>query len=130
MAHGLSPQRVESPAGSEQVAFKFTASNNFKVAQLYEVQCYKGDFKHVAECEALPGEFWVAPGRKRPVKVQIRTSGDGVYLVCTKQIPAEEDGQNVVTRVCARWGVGVSPASSNDKALAGKKKPTTKTQGY
>lgn len=109
-AHGLSPQRLEAPSGAELISYKFTASNGFKEPQLYEVECFKENFKQPAECQAMPGEFWVAPRRKRFVTIQIKTSGNGVYLACTKQVPREDAGASVVTRVCARWGVGVSPA--------------------
>lgn len=110
-AHGLSPQRLESASGSELVAYKFTATNGFKESQLYEVECFKDNFRTPAECEAIPGEFWVRPHAKRYVKIQIRTTGDGIYLACTKQVPQDENGAGVVTRVCARWGVGMSPGS-------------------
>ena len=125
MAHGLSPQRLESPAGSETVAYKFIATNGFKESQLYEVECFKENFKTVAECEALPGEFWVRPNARRYVKIQIRTTGDGIYLACTKQVPKDENGAGVVTRVCARWGVGVPPGSKKSNSSKQHKSTTS-----
>lgn len=128
-AHGLSPQRLEAPSGAEIISYKFTASNGFKEPHLYEVECFKEDFKHTAECQAMPGEFWVAPRRKRFVTIQIKTTGNGVYLACTKQVPREEDGASVVTRVCARWGVGVSPAVSKSNSPKQSKSATSTSMG-
>lgn len=120
-AHGLSPQRLESPSGSTTIAYKFTATNAYKESQLFEVECFKENFQNPAKCEAMPGEFWMAPKRNRYIKVQVETDGDGVYLVCTKQVPKDDSGSSVITRVCARWGVGVSPANVPQKNSNSKK---------
>lgn len=107
-AHGLMPSRLTSPPDSEYIAYKFTATNGYKKATQFDVECFKNDEKHPFECKALPGSFWVPGFSKRLFKVQIKPDGEGVYLVCTTTV-SEESSFGVNTRVCARWGVGVSP---------------------
>lgn len=113
--HGLSPSRLESPSGSEYIAYRFSASNIYKHAEEFDVECFKGSLENRIECKALPSSFWVPSNGIRSFKVQIKTEGDGVYLVCT--IQAKTDSM-LVTRVCARWGVGVDPSPNPNKQRA------------
>lgn len=112
LGHGLSPSRLEAPSGSQLVAYKFTAFNLYKQAQDFDVECFRENFDTRIECRAIPSNFWVAANGRRFIKIQIPTDGiDGVYLACT--IQAQPEGI-IQTRVCARIGVGVSPALSTD----------------
>jgi len=110
-SHGLTPSRLQAPSGSTLVAYRFTAVNNYKEWDQYAVQCFKNDLNHPYECKAFPQTFNVAPKKTRTFKAQIAPNGDGVYLVCTIQT---KDAP-VITRVCARFGVGVSPATDSDR---------------
>jgi len=109
-AHGLMPSRLEAPSGSSLVAYRFTAINNYSEHDQYTVQCFKNDLNHPYECRSFPQTFNVAPKKTRAFKTQIAPDGDGVYLVCTIQT---KDAA-VITRVCSRFGVGVSPSLSSD----------------
>lgn len=109
-AHGLLPSRLESESGGRFVAYRFTAINYYNTSDRYEVECFKGaDFKITWPCKAIPNQFNLLPHAKRSFKVQIETQGDGIYLVCTKEVAS--DDQEIITRVCAKWGVGVSVAT-------------------
>lgn len=111
-SHGLSPSRLEAPSGSQLVAYRFTAINNYSEWNRYSVQCFKNDLNTPYECKSSPSQFNIAPKKSRTFKTQIAPNGDGVYLVCTIQ----DKEATVVTRVCSRFGVGVSaglPTDSN-----------------
>lgn len=111
-AHGLYPSRIESDSGSKVIGYRFTATNNYKTADRFEVECFKGiRYDQKIDCIAIPDRFILVAGGRKTFKVQIETEGDGIYLVCTKEIPYEH--KTVITRVCARWGVGVSVATPN-----------------
>lgn len=109
-SHGLMPSRLEAPSGSKLVAFKFTAVNNYKEWDQYAVQCFKNDLNHPYDCKSYPQTFNVAPKKTRTFKTQIAPDGDAVYLVCT--IQTKED--QIITRVCSRFGVGVSASLPTD----------------
>jgi hypothetical protein len=82
----------------------------YKQAQDFDVECFRENFEHRIACNAIPKNFWIPANGRRLVKIQIPTEGkDGVYLACT--IQAQPEGI-IQTRVCARIGVGVSPAVS------------------
>lgn len=130
-AHGLMPSRLTSPEDSEYIAYKFTALNGYKKSTQFDVECFKDDEKHPFECKALPSSFWVPGFSKKLFKVQMKPDGKGVYLVCTTTV-SEESSLAVNTRVCARWGVGVSPNVKSDDSKQSKRsngakqyKPTT-----
>lgn len=109
-SHGLMPSRLESPSGSQLVAYRFTAINNYDEWSRYSVQCFKNNLSTPYECKSAPKEFNIAPKKSRTFKAQIAPDGDGIYLVCTLQ----EKEATVVTRVCARFGVGVSASLPTD----------------
>lgn len=109
-SHGLMPSRLEAPSESKLVAYKFTAFNNYKEWDQYAVQCFKNDLNHPYECKAYPQTFNVAPKKQRTFKAQIAPDGDGVYLVCTIQTREAQ----LVTRVCSRFGVGMSSSLPTD----------------
>lgn len=109
-SHGLSPSRIEAPSGSPLVAYRFTASNFYKDHEQFTVQCFKGDLNHPYECKSYPTTFNLAPRKTKTFKVQIQPDSDAVYLVCTLQ----NKETVLVTRICARFGVGVDPSISTD----------------
>lgn len=110
ISHGLMPSRLEAPIGSQLVAYRFTAINNYTEWDRYSVQCFKNDLNHPYECKSYPQEFSVGPKKARTFKAQIAPDGDGVYLVCTIQ----NKEATMVTRVCARFGVGVPAGLPTD----------------
>lgn len=120
-AHGLSPSRLEAPSGVPYAAYRFTAYNFYKLAEEYEVECFKKDLGHHYPCQAIPQNFWIPTQGSRSVKVQIKPDEDAVYLVCTTQVTEK----SVNTRVCSRFGVGVSPALPTDGS--GKRHATAST---
>lgn len=84
----------------------------YKQSQDFDVECFRENFDKRIECRSIPANFWIPANGHRLVKIQIPTGGeDGVYLACT--IQAQPDGI-IQTRVCARIGVGVSPALVTD----------------
>jgi hypothetical protein len=107
-AHGLSPTRIEAPSGSTLVAYRFSASNGPE-ANIYEIECFKGGFDTPYPCQFSPQVLILSRNATRNFKVQIQTNGDGLYLICTTQGITSE--KFIVTRICARVGVGV-PAST------------------
>ena len=112
LSHGLSPSRLEAPSGSKLVAYRFTALNHYDSTEQFAVQCFKNDLRHPYECKSIPQEFYVPSKKTRNFKVQIAPDSDAVYLVCTIQTKES----TMVTRVCSRFGVGVSaglPTDSN-----------------
>ena len=108
ISHGLSPSRLEAPSGSKLVAYRFTAINNYSEWEQFAVQCFKGNLNTPYDCKSYPQVFNIAPKKSRTFKTQIAPDEDGLYLVCTIQTK----DANIVTRVCASFGVGVS-ADSN-----------------
>lgn len=110
-SHGLSPTRLEAPSGVPYIAYRFTAANLYPHAEEYEVECFKGDVEKHYPCKAIPHNFWIPTKGTRSFKVQLAPDEDAVYLVCTTQVT--ESLLN--TRVCARFGVGVSPATDRDR---------------
>ena len=115
-AHGLMPSRLEAPSGSKLVAYRFTAINGFSEYDQFAVQCFKNDLKHPYECKSAPAVFNVASKKSRTFKAQIAPDEDAVYLVCTIQTKEA----SVITRVCSRFGVGMSPSLSTDGNRVGK----------
>lgn len=111
-SHGLMPSRLEAPSESKLVAYKFTAVNNYSEWDQYAVQCFKNDLRHPYECRAYPQTFNIAPKKSRTFKAQIAPDEDAVYLVCTIQTKEAQ----LVTRVCSRFGVGMSPSLSSDSS--------------
>lgn len=109
-AHGLSPSRVEAPSKVPYAAYRFTAYNLYPLAEEYEVECFKADVSKKYPCKAIPYRFWIPTKGTRSFKVQIEPDDDAVYLVCTTQITESL----INTRVCARFGVGVSAALPTD----------------
>lgn len=109
-AHGLQPSRLEAPSGSKLVAYRFTATNHYNFTDHYAVQCFKNDLNHPYDCKSAPQSFYVAPKKSRTFKTQIQPDEDGVYLVCTIQTTESV----LVTRVCARFGIGVSADSNRE----------------
>ena len=105
-SHGLSPTRLEAPSGVPYIAYRFTAANLYPHAEEFEVECFKGNVESHYPCKAIPHNFWIPTKGTRSFKVQIAPDEDAVYLVCTTQVT--ESMLN--TRVCARFGVGVSPS--------------------
>lgn len=103
-SHGLQPSRLEAPSGSKLVAYRFKALNNYEDWEQFAVQCFKNDLNHPYDCKSYPQAFNIAPKKNRTFKTQIEPDEDGIYLVCTIQTKEA----NLVTRVCARFGVGVS----------------------
>lgn len=101
-AHGLYPSRIEAPAGSKLVAYRFTAINNYNEWDQYAVECFKNDLNHPYECKSYPQTFNVAPKKTRTFKTQIQPDEDAVYLVCT--IQTRDAG--IVTRICAQFRIG------------------------
>lgn len=110
-SHGLMPSRLEAPSGSPLIAYRFTAVNNYTEWDQYAVQCFKNDLNHPYDCKSFPQMFNVAPKKTRTFKTQIAPDGDGVYLVCTIQTREAQ----VITRVCSRFGVGVSASLPTDR---------------
>lgn len=108
-AHSLTPMRLTAPEGAEYVSYRFNAQNVYPQSTMFTVECFKGDFKHPAECQALPGEFWVPSKGQRIFKALLKTSGDGLYFICTKQEKEIQSGNGQISRVCARVYVGIKP---------------------
>lgn len=109
MAHGLTPMRLEVPAGSAELTYRFTAYNGYDNRDRFVVQCFKGDFSNEVPCESSPGEIILNPKTGKQVKIRVQFSqGDGVYMVCTTEKPAEDDPKGFISRICARVGVGYS----------------------
>lgn len=102
-SHGLMPSRLEAPSGSQLIAYRFIALNNYAQTEQFTVECFKGDLNHPYACKFSPQIFNIAPKKTRKIRVQIAPNGDAVYLVCTIQTKQE----GIVTRVCSRFGVGV-----------------------
>lgn len=114
-AHGLSPSRLQANSGAPAIVYKFTAVNYYKNSEIFEVECFKENIMQPYECKSIPNKFWIAPNATKKFKVQIIPDSDAVYLVCTTQV-AQTPEQNILTRVCSRFGVGVSPSLSTDKS--------------
>ena len=109
-AHGLSPSRLQAPADSRFIAYRYTAVNNYPLSEEFAVECFKRDVTRPYPCKAIPQTFWVPTKGTRTFKAQIEPDENTVYLVCTTQITTAR----VNTRVCSRFGVGVSPALPAD----------------
>lgn len=109
-SHGLMPSRLEAPSGSQLIAYRYTAINHYNEWDQYAVQCFKNDLNHPYDCKSSPQAFNIAPHKSRTFKTQIAPDGDGVYLVCTIQTKEA----TVITRVCSRFGVGVSASLVTD----------------
>ena len=118
ISHGLRPSRLEAPAGSRLVAYRFTAINNYSEWEQYAVQCFKGNLNTPYDCKSYPQVFNIAPKKSRTFKTQIAPDEDGIYLVCTIQTKEA----NIVTRVCATFGVGVS--ADSDRVSKSTKHPS------
>lgn len=114
-SHGLSPSRLEAPSGSTLVAHKFTAINNYADTEQFAVQCFKGSLNNPYECKSIPQTFYIPSKKIRTFKVQIAPDANAVYLVCTIQT---KDAV-MVTRVCSRFGVGVSASLPTDSNRVG-----------
>ena len=109
--HGLQPSRLEAPSGSKLVAYRFTAVNYYKEWDEYAVECFKSNLSQPYPCQSAPSQFRIAPNKSRLFKVQIAPNEDAVYLVCTIQTKQAA----FVTRICARFGVGVDPSTNGDR---------------
>lgn len=114
--HSLTPSRLEAQSGSKFIAYRFTAINAYQKTYLFRVECFKNDLNHPYECKSAPPAFYVPAKGSRKFKVQIEPDSDGVYLVCTLQ----DVDEPIVTRVCARFGVGVDPSTIADRDRIGK----------
>lgn len=114
IAHGISPTRVEAPSGSPLVAYRFTAINGGSSTEVYSIECFKNDLFTRYPCNHAPQALMMRANSTRSFKVQIETNGDGLYFACTRQEPRYAE-QTVVTRTCARIGVGVSASPRSDR---------------
>lgn len=114
-AHGLSPMRLVVESGTKEVIYQFDAFNHYKESSVFDVECFKGKVGDPAECLSAPQAFFLPAKAGRKFKVRLETNGeDGIYFVCTTQRPKEENAA-MVTRVCSKIGVGVSPTTENSK---------------
>jgi len=108
-AHGIMPTRLEAPSGSKLIGYTFKALNFFDQPATYRVECFRNALAFPIPCLALPKQFTLMPQGSRPFKVRLDTNGrDGLYFICTTFQPPQ-DQSSVITRTCARFGVGVDP---------------------
>lgn len=108
-AHGLSPQRLVVDAGAPTVVVQLRAINNYKQQDRFSVECFKHDLGNRWPCQAMPQLFIMSHNATKKIKVKLNTEGDDVYLVCTVEEPDEAEYKAIISRVCARIGVGVDP---------------------
>ena len=110
-AHGIMPTRLEAPSGSKLIGYQFTAVNYFDQSATYRIECFRNALAFPVPCLALPKRFTLRPNASRKFKVRLDTSGkDGLYFICSTFEPPRNQS-TVVTRVCARFGVGVDAES-------------------
>lgn len=108
-AHGISPTRLQAPSGSKVIGFQFKAMNFLNRAATYRVECYRNALAFPQPCLAMPKQFRLSANGSRPFRVRLDTNGkDGLYYICTAYMP-EPGEASVITRTCARFGVGVDP---------------------
>jgi len=108
-AHGIAPTRLQAPSGSKLIGYQFKAMNFLNRAATYRVECYRNALAFPQPCLAMPKQFRLSANGSRPFRVRLDTKGkDGLYYICTAYIP-EAGEASVVTRTCARFGVGVDP---------------------
>jgi len=108
-AHGIMPTRLSAPSGSPVIGYQFKALNFFDRTSTYRVECYRNALAFPVPCLALPKQFTLRPNAGRNFRVRLETNGkDGIYYICTAYIPPPNEA-SVITRTCARFGVGVNP---------------------
>ena len=108
-AHGILPTRLEAPSGSKLIGYQFKALNFFDQSASYKVECFRNALAFPVPCLALPNRFTIRSEGSRNFRVRLDTNGkDGLYFICTTFQPPESQS-SVVTRTCARFGVGVDP---------------------
>ena len=108
-AHGIMPTRLQAPSGSQVIGYQFKALNFFDRTSTYRVECFRNALAFPVPCLAMPKTFTLRPNAGRNFRVRIDTGKkNGIYYICTAYIPPPEE-TSVVTRTCARFGVGVNP---------------------
>jgi len=108
-AHGIMPTRLQAPSGSQLIGYQFKALNFFDRTATYRVECYRNALAFPVPCLALPKQFSLRPNAGRNFRVRLDTGGkDGIFYICTAYIPPPSES-SVITRTCARFGVGVDP---------------------
>ena len=108
-AHGIMPTRLQAPSGSPVIGYQFKALNFFDRTSTYKVECFRNALAFPVPCLAMPKQFTLRPNAGRNFRVRLETNNkDGIYYVCTAYIPPPDE-TSVITRTCARFGVGVNP---------------------
>ena len=103
------PTRLQAPSGSPVIGYQFKALNFFDRTSTYKVECFRNALAFPVPCLALPKQFTLRPNAGRNFRVRLETNGkDGIYYICTAYIPPPDE-TSVITRTCARFGVGVNP---------------------
>lgn len=121
-SHGLAPQRFQLPKSSHFFYQKFKALNYFKTPETFIVECFKHEIGNEYPCDAFPYRMYVGANNFKTFSIRLEPDTDDIYFVCTKSLLKAEAG--IVTRVCARIGVGIDPTIQASDPIP--EKPTEK----